>query len=81
MKVISIMLMVLGCILILPALTLFVDLWTWIMLGSGITPVDWTSVHWTGGTDKVGKPILALMSGVLGVPVLLVSAQMYPTER
>lgn len=81
MKAISLLLMLLGGLLLLPALTLFVDIWTWIMLGSGITPVDWTSVHWSGGTDKVGKPILALMSGVLSAPVLLVSIQMYPTER
>ena len=81
MKAISILFMILGCILVLPALTLFVDIWTWIMFGGGITPVDWSYTSSTGITDKVGKPILALLSGVLSGPVLLVSIQMYPTGR
>jgi len=81
MKAISILFMVLGCILILPALTLFVDIWTWIMFGGGITPVDWTSTTPGGTVDKVAKPIMAIMSSILSGPIFLISIQMYPTER
>lgn len=80
MKAISLMFMGLGAILMLPALTLFIDIWTWIMFGAGITPVDWSYTTTWGTVDKIGKPIMAIMSGILSAPAFLISVSSYPTE-
>lgn len=80
MRAISLMFMGLGVLLILPVLTLAVDIWTWIMFGVGITPVDWTYTTSWGSVDKVGKPIMAIVSGLFSGPAFLVSVHSYPTE-
>jgi len=59
--IVIIMLALASLVFASPFALLVIDVWSWLVLGSGVTPVDWTFIGSYDHVDHVGKPILAML--------------------
>jgi hypothetical protein len=56
-----------------------IDLWTWVIFGQGITPVEWI-IPKERGYDPVGKMLISFLFVVGGVVTMFLSGDLRKFE-
>lgn len=70
----------LGAICCLPFMLWLVDVWTWIVFGQGITPIEWI-IPKERGYDPIGKVLMTFLFLVGGIFIMAASHDIYMTEK
>ena len=74
-------LIALGIVFAIPFLTMIVDVWTWVMFGAGISPIEWGYLRSNGYEDSVSKPVVAIFMLIPTVVCFMLAFDIEATQK